>query len=346
MVGFATGNRHWEAALPAVVDEVTRSKDCLYAWGRLIQDVSEPTRLTAPAASAHQELCRSRRLSRKAFNGWVMQPHPSPATGRGQRWWLANQSLKYFIIAIDHSWMCHLMLVITSHPELSAEAREKRGLGFEGMSHARHSIERLSGVIPTSMETAIATQAFHRRTVLEADIARWSPIVEPLVPMFSGFKALEQPGGRMLSPAMPLPWPGTDANSPAWFFTTSAEAIWEGSLSCLNGAFETLLLGDERDSSATMTNLSNARIGFHKLATNDIYPEITEPLVDAIGQMGDGLVDHDEHLLAIGHERARQLVLRALGGVGQVGTDSQLFGNGEPVVPTQAAGLEVLGQDC
>jgi hypothetical protein len=247
---------------------------------------------------------------------------------------MANQSLKYFIIAVDHSWMCHLMLLITTHPELSAEARDKRGLGFEGMSHARLSIERLDGAIPTPMETAIATQAFHRRTVLEADIALWSPIVESLVPVLSGFKALERPG--VLNPTTPLPWPGTDTNSPVWFFTTSAEAIWEGSLSCLKGAFETLLSGDVRASVAVMTNLSNARIGFHKLAANDIYPEITETLVDAIGQMGDGLVDHDEHLLAIGHERARHLVLRALGGVGEVGTDSQSLGNGVPAVPVQA----------
>jgi hypothetical protein len=336
VVVFATGNRHWEAALPVVVDEVTRSKDCLYAWGRLMQGVNESTRLTSPAAAAHQELCRSMRLSRKAFNGWAKQPHPSPATGKGQRWWLANQSLRYFIIAIDHSWMCHLMLLIKTHPEMSVEARDKRGLGFEGMDHAEHSIERLTGVIPTSLETAIATQAFHRRRVLEADIALWSPIVEPLVPVFSGFKALGQPDGRLPSPPTQLLAPGTDANPPAWFFTTSAEAIWEGSLCCLSTAFRTLLSGHARDSVAMMTNLANAQTGFHKLANNNIHPGITELLVDAIGQMGDGLVDHDEHLLAIGHERARQLVLRALGGEGQVGADLQLLGNGEAVVPPQA----------
>jgi hypothetical protein len=337
MVAFATGNRLWEKALPAVVDEVTRSKDCLYAWGRLMQGVTESTPLTSAAAAAHQELCRSTRLSRKAFNAWAKQPHPSPATGKGQRWWMTNQSLRYFIIAIDHSWMCHLMLLIKTHPEMSAEARDKRGLGFEGMDHAEHSLERLTGVIPTSMETAIATQAFHRRRVLEADIALWSPIVEPLVPEFSGFKDSGQPDDWLPRPQTPLLAPGTDADPPAWFFTTSAEAIWEGSLSCLSNAFQTLSLGHTRDSVAMMTNLANAQAGFHKLANNNIYPGITEPLVDAIGQMGEGLADHDEHLLAIGHERARQLVLRALGGVSQMGIDLQLLGTGEAAVPPQAS---------
>jgi hypothetical protein len=335
MVVFATGNRHWEAALPDVVDEVTRSKDCLYAWGRLMQGVNGSTPPTSRAAAAHQELCRSMRLSRQAFNSWAKQPHPSPATGKGQRWWLANQSLRYFIIAIDHSWMCHLMLLINTHPEMTVEARNKRGLGFEGMDHAEHSIERLTGVIPTSLETAIATQAFHRRRVLEADIALWSPIVEPLAPVLSGFNGFQQSDGRLPIPQTPLLMSGPDADPPEWFFTTSAEAIWEGSLCRLSDAFRTLRLGDERDSAAMMTHLANAQTGFHKLANNNIYPEITEPLVDAIGQMGDGLVDHDEYLLAIGHERVRQLVLRALGGVSQAGTDLQLFGNGEAVVPPQ-----------
>ncbi|HEX4017440.1 MAG TPA: hypothetical protein VHX15_11960 [Frankiaceae bacterium] len=313
-MSFATGNRQWEAALPAVVDEVTRSKDCLYSWGRLMQGVNESTRLTSPAAAAHQELCRSTRLSRKAFNAWAKQPHPSPATGKGQRWWMANQSLRYFIIAIDHSWMCHLMLLIKTHPEMSAAARDKRGLGFEGMDHSEHSIERLAGAIPTSMETAIATQAFHRRRVLEADIALWSPIVEPLVPIFSGFSPLEQPGGRLPSPQTSLLAPGTDTNPPAWFFTTSAEAIWDGSVSCARAAFETLPLSDAQDSAALMTNLAHAQTGFSKLAANNIYPEITWSLVDAIGQMGDGLTNHDDHLLLIGHERAKHLLLRAVGG--------------------------------
>ncbi len=322
---FAAGNRHWEAALPAVVDEIARSKDCLYAWGRLMQGANESTPLTSPAAAAHQKLCRSMRLSRQAFNGWAKLPHPSPATGKGQRWWLANQSLRYFIIAIDHSWMCHLMLLINAHPDMSAEAREKRKLGFEGMDHAEHSLERLTGAIPTSLETAIATQAFHRRKVLEADIARWSPIVEPMVPVFSGFRAFEELDDRLPISPTPLLAPAPDAHPPAWFFTTNAEAIWEGSLSCLSNAFQAILLGHARDSAALMTNLAYAQTGFHKLANNTIYPELTEPLVDAIGQMGEGLVEHDEHLLAVGHERARQLVLRALGGVGPVDTDLQLL---------------------
>ncbi len=141
---------------------------------------------------------------------------------------------------------------------------------------------------------------------------------------------------RTPSPETPLLAPATGDNAPPWFFTTSAEAIWEGSLSCLSNAFQTLLWGHARDSIAMMTNLANAQTGFHKLANNNVYPEINEPLVEAIGQMGEGLVDHDDHLLAIGHERARQLVLRALGGVFQGGAHLESMGSGEALAPLQS----------